>query len=459
MPPVSPQNGALGATSLTPASITPARAPAPARQLTTPAMAAFSCLAERCPDTCCRDWAVPVDRADLDRLKGAMASTAEGREKLVRLVVIGGRAHGSDTAARLHLDESSGCPMLEADQRCGVHGALGEQALTTACSIFPRTALATPAGLEVGGSLGCPEVARLTLASPQPLVVSPASRPMLSRPYVGKAISTDDGDAYARHFLDVRQTLLDCFQLPLPLGARLAVAADFATRVHSFFHADTSQMDGARRPFAERSLRAEQEATRAPALHRELGADLAALPFSPVAATGVTAALASFLLERRRLPHSARFGALLQQTLNATGAPGPVDAASASLWWATYAARRGQLQARAGQTSDDIFGRYAQHFVMRNPYTDAPTLLEHLHRLAVHLGAVRLLTVLHPELARRLDAAPDALADAATVERTAVDVVQIFTKAIGHHPAYLRAALHQGAPATFGRLILLAKFL
>jgi len=450
MPPVLPHNGVLGATSLTPV---PRRAPA--RQLTTAAMAAFSCLAERCPDTCCRDWAVPVDRRDLDRLKGAMASTPQGRERLVRLVVIGNRAHGSDTAARLHLDESGGCPMLEADQSCGVHATLGEEALTTACSIFPRTALGTPSGVEVGGSLGCPEVARLTLLAPEPPLLAPADRPMLPRPYLGKVISTDEGDAYARHFLDVRQTLLDCFRLPLPLGTRLAVAADFAARVGAFFHAGTSELEGARRPFAERRLRAERAATMVASLHDELEGDLKALAFPPDAATGVMSTIAGFLLERRRLPHSPRFAAVVAQAF-----PGAVEPAAdqAAVWWASYSSRRALLQGRAGQASDAVFANYAQHFILRNPYTDAPSLLDHLHRLATHLAAVRLLAVLHPQLADRLAAGADAAADATTVERVAVDVVQIFTKAIAHHPEYLKAALDQTGPATFGRLILLAKF-
>ena len=443
MPPLVPPIGPAGATS-----VTPQHHPASVPQFTTPAMAAFSCLAERCPDSCCRDWSVPVDRADLERLKGAMTSTAEGRERLLRLVVIGNRTRGAETAAHLHLDESGGCPMLDADLRCGVHATLGEEALTTACSIFPRTALATSRGLELGGSLGCPEVARLTLLAPTPPLLAPATKPMLPRPYVGKTISPHDGDAYARHFLDVRQTLLDCFQLALPLGTRLALAADFAARVQGFFHAGTTEMEGARRPFAERSLRAERAATAAETLHRQLDDDLRTLNFPPVAAVGVTASLASFLLERRRLPHSPRFAALLDQTLNREGRPAQADSADAVVWWATYAARRELLQARAGAVSDLVFGNYAQHFVMRNPYTDAPTLLDHLHRLAV----------LHPLVAERLAAKPDREADAAVVHRVAVEVVQIFTKAISHHPEYLNAALNQGGPATFGRLVLLAKF-
>ena len=451
MPPVLPANGALGVTSLTPLPV-----PASLPQLTTPAMEAFQCLAERCPDTCCRDWAVPVDRADLDRLKAAMASTPEGRERLVRLVVIGSRAPGSETAARLQLDEGGGCPMLQPDQRCGVHASLGEQALTTACSIFPRTALATPRGVEVGGSLGCPEVARLTLLATDPTMIAPARRPMLPRPYVGKTVATDDADAYARHFLDVRQTLLDCLRLPLALGPRLVVAADFAARVGEFFRAGTPDMDGARRPFAERRLRTERDATLAEPLHRDLERDLRALTYPTAAAAGVAGTVARFLLERRRLPHSRRFAALLEGTLDFAGGPSGLEAETL---WATYVERRALLQARAGRTSDAVFGNYARHFVMRNPYTDAPTLLDHLHRLAVHLAAVRLLTVLHPDVAARLNAPPEPPRDAAAVERAAIETVQIFTKAISHHPEYLNATLNQHGSATFGRLVLLAKFL
>ena len=49
------------------------------------------------------------------------------------------------------------------------------------------------------------------------------------------------------------------------------------------------------------------------------------------------------------------------------------------------------------------------------------------------------------------------------IERIVVEAVQTFTKAIGHHPDYLDAALHRGAVQgggfTFGQLVLLAKFI
>ncbi len=447
MTPISPQDGTPAAKPLT-------RVPQPrgVPEMTTSAMEAFVCLADTCPDTCCRDWAVPIDRADLERMTTAMSTTPEGRERLVRLVVIGRPSRGSDALAQINLGEDGGCPMLEADQRCGVHATLGEPALTTACSIFPRTALAVADHLEVGGSLGCPEVARLMLLSERPPRLQAATKPMLPRAYVGKTISADAADAYAHHFLEVRAALLACFQSGRDLGVGLAVAADFAARVEEFFHAGTREFDGAQRPFSTRRLRAEIDATAGEMSATALASDLTALDVSGEATTGV---IAGFLLERRQLPHGRRFAELLEQVFS----PFMPGEPAATELWRVYAQRRAALHTRAGARLDRIFGNYCQHFLLRNPFTDAPTLLEYLYRLGVHVGAVRLLTVLHPDLEALLAAAPDETADAQTVERVAIHVAQTFTKAISHHPEYLVAALHQPRPPSFGRLVLLAKFL
>jgi hypothetical protein len=162
--------------------------------------------------------------------------------------------------------------------------------------------------------------------------------------------------------------------------------------------------------------------------------------------------VAGLVFGRRQLPHAPRFAALLDRVLASASVDcAAEDAGTAAALWKTYERRREAWDRRAGQR---VFQNYSQHFLLRNPYTESGTLLEHLYRLAVHLAAVRLLAVLHPEAHAATE--PDAM------NRVAVDVVQTFTKAIGHHPDYLEAALHRGAVATggftFGRLVLLAKF-
>jgi hypothetical protein len=109
-----------------------------------------------------------------------------------------------------------------------------------------------------------------------------------------------------------------------------------------------------------------------------------------------------------------------------------------------------------------LFSRYSQHFLMRNPYTDAPNLLHHVYGLGVHLATLRLLVVGHPRLAAVLASDPHPDDDRRILDEVVVHVVQTFTKAVSHHPAFLRAAGVGAGTAedamTFGRLVLLAKF-
>jgi len=433
-------------------------------QMTLPALERFACLAERCEDTCCRDWAVSIDRPSLDRLKGVMATTPAGHDRLVRLVVLGSPSRHTDSLGQVQLDDNGVCRLLDTDNRCSVQAAYGEQALPTTCAVFPRTALAVAGRIEVGGSLGCPEIARLILLSNDELAMRPARKSMLTRAYVGKSVGEAGADPYADHFLSVREVLMSCFRRNVSLGTRLLLAADFAHRVRDLLHKGTQEFEGARRPFAERRLRAELDETASMALMASLDGDLDALD-APGDATA--SLISTWLVERKRLPHSARFAALLDGVFasiraEATGAAGEGIAGLApAAIWRVYARRRDALQKRMGAHSDRIFGNYCQHFLLRAPYTDAPTLLEHLTKLAVHLAAARFLTVTHPEIAERLAAPADPVADARVLERVAVHAIQTFTKMIGHHVEFTDALLRPAGVSTrftFGRLVLLAKF-
>jgi lysine-N-methylase len=257
---------------------------------------------------------------------------------------------------------------------------------------------------------------------------------------------------------------MSCFRRNASLGARLVLAADFAHRVRDLLHKGTLEFEGARRPFAERTLRAEIDETASTALLASLDGDLEALD-APGDATA--SLIASWLGERKRLPHSTRFAALLDGIFESIRAEAPgaagdglVGLAPAAIW-RVYARRRDALQRRAGALSDRIFANYCQHFLLRAPYTDAPTLIEHLTKLAAHLASVRFLTVTHPEIAERLAAPADPAADASVLERVAVHAIQTFTKVIGHHVEFTEALLRPAGastPFTFGRLVMLAKF-
>jgi hypothetical protein len=116
--------------------------------------------------------------------------------------------------------------------------------------------------------------------------------------------------------------------------------------------------------------------------------------------------------------------------------------------------QRAHLETRWPGLTDRILSRYCQHYLLRYPYTDAASLLHYLERLSLSLAAIRLLILGACTLR--------CPADARTLSEIAVEITQIFTKAVSHQPDFL-AAIHRGSEIgsgiTFGRLVLFAKSL
>ena len=113
----------------------------------------FTCIASRCPDSCCKDWAVDIDKdaaalyrslqGDLgDRLRAVLEDTDEG----VSMIIEDGR-----------------CPMWRTDGLCRIQAELGHDALSHTCRTFPRLRHDYGDFAELGLELSCPEAARLIL--------------------------------------------------------------------------------------------------------------------------------------------------------------------------------------------------------------------------------------------------------------------------------------------------------
>ncbi|HEY2901944.1 MAG TPA: flagellin lysine-N-methylase, partial [Polyangia bacterium] len=322
------------------------------------AMESFACLAERCEDSCCRDWTIPIDRESFERMRQAMTATPEGRERLVRLVVVGQSPRHPGGMAALKVSDQGACTMLGTDQHCGVQTDFGEAALPTPCSIFPRTALAVAGRLEVGGDLACPEVSRLVLLAKNGPDLGDSQRSLMPRAYVGKVINPDASDAYAHHLPAVRELLLGLFgRENHPLGARLVFAADFAEAVGPFYYSNNEEFAGAQKQFAENRLKEAIRTAVTGEHQRSLQRDFSALQST---GEGTVAMIVTLLSERQRLPHSQRFSDLVRAVMNASrdevsGAPPDVAAAAEpALLWQAYLRRRDALTIRAGARSDRI---------------------------------------------------------------------------------------------------------
>lgn len=114
----------------------------------------FSCLAERCEDTCCKGWRISVSERD----RGLFGQAQPLYENLIV----------KDSAGYQIAKTPDGhCVALEGG-RCQVHAQFGERALSNICANFPRMFRSINGSLVKSASMGCPEVARLCLFGDHP---------------------------------------------------------------------------------------------------------------------------------------------------------------------------------------------------------------------------------------------------------------------------------------------------
>lgn len=112
----------------------------------------FHCIADRCPDTCCRGWDVDVDKDSAsfysilpgpfgERLRGSLQSTEEGY--------------------CFPLTKEGNCPFLDRQGLCDIYKNVGEDALCLTCREFPRYFAGCAEYEQRDLSLSCPEAARI----------------------------------------------------------------------------------------------------------------------------------------------------------------------------------------------------------------------------------------------------------------------------------------------------------
>ena len=112
----------------------------------------FRCIADKCPDNCCRGWEIDIDEDTLDYykdLKGPMA------EKI--------RTSISEDGSFV-LNEEGWCPLLNEKGLCEVCLTLGEDSLSEVCTEYPRFTTEYPKTREKVLCLSCGEVGRIVFS-------------------------------------------------------------------------------------------------------------------------------------------------------------------------------------------------------------------------------------------------------------------------------------------------------
>ncbi len=120
----------------------------------------FTCIADKCPDTCCAGWEIVVDPESLERynnLEGAYA------DKIRSLISV------DSDGDSIFTSKNNRCPFLLDNGLCEMYCELNHDSLCRTCRQYPRHITYFGARLETGISLSCPEAARIITESPDPI--------------------------------------------------------------------------------------------------------------------------------------------------------------------------------------------------------------------------------------------------------------------------------------------------
>lgn len=116
----------------------------------------FRCIADKCPDSCCKEWEVLVDPESAARYRSLPGDLGDRLRSVLK-------EEDGETYMTI---ENGRCPMWRSDGLCRIQAELGEHALCKTCRDFPRLTHDYGDFVEMGLELSCPEAARLILSEP-----------------------------------------------------------------------------------------------------------------------------------------------------------------------------------------------------------------------------------------------------------------------------------------------------
>jgi len=156
-------------------------------------LASFSCLGDKCEDTCCQNWSMQVDEPTMARYRAEAPELLDAVEAAV------------ETPWIMRKDAATGmCVKLEGGL-CGIHKSHGDKFLGDACHFYPRVTRALGDKIIMTATMSCPEIVRLALAGDDPCALGEAEvdrLPHSLKDYLPPALTPPEAFAVHQAFVD-----------------------------------------------------------------------------------------------------------------------------------------------------------------------------------------------------------------------------------------------------------------
>lgn len=114
----------------------------------------FRCIAEKCPDSCCKGWEVDVDETAAAYYRSLEGDLGDRLRQVLKT---------ENDASFMEL-ENGRCPMWRQDGLCRIQAEKGHEALCQVCREYPRLYMDFGDYAEWGLEMSCPEAAKLLFA-------------------------------------------------------------------------------------------------------------------------------------------------------------------------------------------------------------------------------------------------------------------------------------------------------
>lgn len=134
----------------------------------------FTCIADKCPITCCQEWKIAVDDDTYDR----WCHIQPPKDMKLQHAALSEYTYDRDGQHIIALTDHKKCPFLLESKLCRLVLAHGDSILSETCTMFPRENHDFSSHREASLMPGCPAVLDLWQAEPHihfPDVISPSS--------------------------------------------------------------------------------------------------------------------------------------------------------------------------------------------------------------------------------------------------------------------------------------------
>lgn len=160
--------------------------------LRTKVLSQFSCLGDKCADTCCSGWSMQMDTPTLRRYKNEAPELLDAVQP------------AKETQWVMKRNENGDCVKLEGGL-CSIHKKYGETFLGDACYFYPRAPRRLGGKSMMGAVLSCPEIARLALADDDAAMLEEVDAERLPhqlKDYLPQELTLEQALAIHQVFLD-----------------------------------------------------------------------------------------------------------------------------------------------------------------------------------------------------------------------------------------------------------------